>query len=375
MQQTFGTNPDGTLSICRAKPENKGKGRCNHSEHYSFDTTEYTKDDIQKFNEEQLEKKYGKTSRSLKLKATRDHTKSNTPKLETTEELKTTIDGTTIRREDFDKGVNKVSESFRDDDWKFIQDFYEQYSKRIGYTQIASRFENAADNIHDYLQSDDKIAVKMREYLGKEIDLKNLSRILTYEVKSMTMPTTWKNGKALQVRRIIMTTFNNDMNKNRYVASVLFFGGRCCYCNVALTKDKGPNQASGEHITPVSPENENDPRGSTRFGNMVLACVACNNARGNKELHDWLSKTNRVEKENKQNVLSRIQKFREYTLYNEYDEKENEMIDKYVEEAYEYIEKINKVDHKYYSAEDTEKIKDKLKVVCHDLRETLRKRE
>lgn len=31
--KTYGENPDGTLSECRAKPENRGKGRCHHHEH------------------------------------------------------------------------------------------------------------------------------------------------------------------------------------------------------------------------------------------------------------------------------------------------------------------------------------------------------
>ena len=37
----IGTNPDGSKSICRAKPENVGKGRCHHTSHETMTSTQW----------------------------------------------------------------------------------------------------------------------------------------------------------------------------------------------------------------------------------------------------------------------------------------------------------------------------------------------
>lgn len=37
----YGVNADGSLSVCRAKPGNVGKGRCHHGKHVDFDRDQY----------------------------------------------------------------------------------------------------------------------------------------------------------------------------------------------------------------------------------------------------------------------------------------------------------------------------------------------
>ncbi len=56
-------------------------------------------------------------------------------------------------------------------------------------------------------------------------------------------------------------------------------GGRCVYCGVAVVRrgpglHRAPHLATLDHVVPRS------RGGPTRPDNLVLACAACNNARG-----------------------------------------------------------------------------------------------
>lgn len=60
-------------------------------------------------------------------------------------------------------------------------------------------------------------------------------------------------------------------------------------------------------------------RGATRYGNMALACVACNHARGNQNLEEWVLVTGRIpDREEKARCLARIREFRAHAGYEEY---------------------------------------------------------
>lgn len=52
---------------------------------------------------------------------------------------------------------------------------------------------------------------------------------------------------------------------------------RCCYCGVRTTDEPGrPHQATLEHVLPRA------HGGKDHYCNVVLACFACNNARGDR---------------------------------------------------------------------------------------------
>ena len=56
-------------------------------------------------------------------------------------------------------------------------------------------------------------------------------------------------------------------------------GAHCAYCDVLLTKAQGPGRkrptdASWDHVVPIACGGDNSPE------NLVLACVACNEAKG-----------------------------------------------------------------------------------------------
>lgn len=50
-----GINADGTVSVCRARPENVGRGRCKHIEHVESSLSDA---EISKINEDALEKQH-----------------------------------------------------------------------------------------------------------------------------------------------------------------------------------------------------------------------------------------------------------------------------------------------------------------------------
>ncbi|MGI4941309.1 MAG: HNH endonuclease [Janthinobacterium lividum] len=52
---------------------------------------------------------------------------------------------------------------------------------------------------------------------------------------------------------------------------------RCCYCGCRMTEERGPAQATFEHIVP------RHRGGLDRVENLVIACNDCNSARG----HRW----------------------------------------------------------------------------------------
>jgi len=102
--------------------------------------------------------------------------------------------------------------------------------------------------------------------------------------------------------------------------SVPYFKGLCCYCDKKLGKN-GNNEASpsGEHITPISPDDERSPISGTRYGNMALACFKCNNYRSNLSLEEYIWKSPKIASSRKPVILARFELFREFTGYRDYN--------------------------------------------------------
>lgn len=199
----------------------------------------------------------------------------------------------------------------------------------------------AKKRILEFLKSDDPDAIKCREFLGDDVSMNTFSAIIVSSVGSMMRKQKLRQQKNSNMRRLLLTRLHNDMTKQRYIASVLFFGGRCCYCNSPMSKSEGnPKQATGEHLTPIAPSNDNDPVGVTRFGNMALACKECNGDRGNTNLEEWVNKTNKISDDNKEACLARIKAFRKYALYEEYSPRETALVKEYEEKVVNYVKSI-----------------------------------
>jgi len=358
--RVYGTKPDGTLNVCRAKPEYRGRGTCKHEEHVELERAG-AEAFVAKYNEKALEEYYAQQEkeREALLKNRR------MPENVSADEIQSHSGGRVLSKEELTRGANKVSESFKKNDWEFINEFNKKYDSRMGFNH---RFKDAAENISDYLKSDDETASKLRDFLGDEVNLDEFSEIIVYQVKAMNYAEKWVKGKRPSMKRVIFSTLNNDMTKKRYISSVLFFGGRCCYCNKVLRKNPPPgHQASGEHITPLSPENPDAVHGGTRYGNMALACVACNRDRKNTDLVEWVSKTRCIPAKDKVFVLGRIQAFREFALYEEYTKEENDRILETVNELQDFVAKCRKGDGQYIDNYN-ELINERLKIALYDLR-------
>lgn len=326
---TFGVGRDGTLGPCRAKPENQGKGNCPHEKHVEITQEHVQMGVVEKYNEEILAKTHGKIS-SEKID---EYPKKVTPNM-----IQTHPRARILTKKEIEKGAVEVAEKIKKRDWKIIKEFYSKYDRLMTDAERLKIFEGKPEeNMIDYLKSEDPTALKLREFLGEGVDLKEFSEIIVQQGGAMTAVKYWDAKGRNSIKRCLMSSYNNDMTKERYIASVLFFGGRCCYCNKPLRKDPPPGrQASGEHITPVNPSEKGEPPGSTRYGNMALACKRCNSERGNTELKEWIAKTKLIKPENKEKALGRIQAFREFALYSEYTKEESERINKTVESINEF---------------------------------------
>lgn len=314
MKRTFGRNTDGTISVCTAKPENKGKGRCFHTDHV---VSEIDDSQVQAYNERILSENLGNIPTVRK-------SASQTKTFYDDRYTSPSGEGS-LSREELSEASSRISEQFSNEDYAFIKEFYQKYGERLSNARIVQAYENSSENIYAFLTSDDPVAVKTRSFIGPDVDMKVFSRIIVSNVGAMTAEERWKNdGRYVSVDRIILTSVLNDMNKERYIASVLFFGGRCCYCQTPFTMpgSGGKRVPSGEHLTPISPETPPPYCAATKFGNVALACVGCNSSRGNKDLKEWVSETRRIPEEKKQDVLDRIAAFRRFALYKELDDRQ-----------------------------------------------------
>lgn len=365
MSNVFGVDKVyGTLSLCKAKPENRGRGRCHHADHLELSESEAMPEKIQKLNEEKLSEYFN----PLKSEKAKD----DFPEDVTPNHISSHKGGLALNRSEFDEANLELSESFPEENWAAIQDFYKVFNTRLTDGRIQLLFDDSVENIHSYLNSDEPTAKKVRQFLGKEVDLKTFSELLVHNVRSMTQSFSWTPRKPESIRRIVLTSVANDMTKERYVASVLFFGGRCCYCNQVLTRGVSSSQATGEHITPLAPDNPGNPPGTTRYGNMALCCRACNSERGNEHLETWMKRTNRVPDHLKEPSLNRIKTFRRFALYRDFNEKDGEIISSSVKALHSFVQNERQEARNKNEEIDAKKVTDKVKITIHDLSTYLR---
>lgn len=356
MLQTYGVDPEvGTLSPCKARPENRGRGRCFHEDHHDLDEATFTPAVVQKYNEEKLAAHHGVTT-TLKAKP-KPPVKS--------------WGGRDLTRQEFTSGSQALAESFPQEEWETLHRFYRKYEARLQDEEVLKSHRNAASAIYSYLTSSDEDAQRVRAFLGPQVSLRTFSEILTTQVGRMTREEVFRNdGKGNPLGRLVLSSVSNDMTKERYVASVLFFGGRCCYCNNVLTRGQGVHQASAEHITPLNPKEP--PPGATRYGNMALACIPCNKERKNEDLEEWVKGTERIPEEGKEAVLSRIKDFRNFALYREYSPEESAAIASTITFLEGEVSKHPQDAQGRRSWEAVKEIETTLKVALHDLRTHLR---
>lgn len=318
--KSFGVNHKGSLSVCKALPENRGKGSCTHSEHFDLTAEELSSGFVNKFNEKALADRIaanGGVDPFQPLKKNSAHKAAQKKR-------------NAERLQHLREGADELAALIPQEDFDTVRAFYRDFARVMSEEEKQEFLQgNPKHAIVRYLESDEPQAVKLREYLGPATDYEALSDLLMDEVGAMTTSHRWSTSGRLSISRAILSTLHNDMNRENYVTSILFFKGRCCYCEKLLSRKGGGNAAlpTGEHITPVSPSRPDRPVGGTRFGNMALACGKCNKSRANSDLHYWLKDTDSaLSMEQRIPALARIQAFRNFAGYKEYTMEESTLI-------------------------------------------------
>lgn len=209
-------------------------------------------------------------------------------------------------------------------DEQLIDDFYQNFEQII---KIDNKDE-ATKNLSLYLNSNNEDMRKLREYLDDDINLDDLSNILINSPSSMINSFKWRTSGSTSVSRVLLSKAFNNMDKRNYIKSVLYFKGKCCYCNVALDPNGEANKPTGEHLTPINPENPKDTPGSTQAGNMALACSNCNSKRKSTELNTWMCLVDHIDRDKRPEILSKISSFRDFMNYSDFNERETQEIKK-----------------------------------------------
>jgi len=250
--------------------------------------------------------------------------KSNTsiPAQRADRKVQTHLDGLALSKNELKKSAARMSDLISNEEYKVIKDFIDKYEEMS---------RRSAESIAEFLNSDDEVAKKTKAFIGEPPSSEDFADLLANNVRSMTKSLPFANSGAT-IPRYVMSRMNNDMNKTRYIASVLYFGGRCCYCNTVMNRISGSeSQATGEHLTPLSGEGEPPKWGGTRFGNVVLACKKCNTSRMSMNLEDFINTTDRIPDDQRKHCLDRINAFREFALYEEYSDEQNKEISKVID--------------------------------------------
>lgn len=345
----YGRRSDGCVERCRAKPENRGRGRCPHGEHVAL-----TGAQAQEINQERLSEAvpgfHGGAGNNANSGTVEGGAAVNdAPRVRPGAGR---VGGVRVPRpggvpkpspgvfhnsrasrpltaKELSEQSARVSAALDEETWGSIRGLWERVNLAIAdgdeekAADSRALWERAGEKARGLflaeLDADTEDGRRLRAYLGEDVATSDVADILAFNIGQMTSPVPVKS-RDTKLSRHALTAFDNDMNKSRYVMSVLAFGGRCCYCNRPLHRgEPADGQATAEHITPVNPRGGSTVRGATRYGNMALACVACNRARGNQNLEEWVLVTGRIpDREEKARCLARIREFRAYAGYEEY---------------------------------------------------------
>lgn len=311
--KVFGKREDGTLVVCRALPENRGVGNCPHAEHIEISDEQLKTGFLHKFNEEVISRSGVTAFPVLEKKNAVSRTEQRKRSAATLAKLL--------------KESAEIEKTLPQKDFDLVKSVYGDFA-RLHKDKAPLDMSIAMEN---YLTSDEPTATKLREYLGAGTNYADLSDILVNEIGGMTSEHRWSTSGRHSISRVILTALNNDMDRENYVASVLYFKGKCCYCQKQLGRNAGGTVSlpTGEHITPIAPSRANAPVGGTRFGNVALACNRCNKSRANEDLIIWLKQSGApVSDAVKSESLARINAFRKFTGYSDYTPEQTALIRK-----------------------------------------------
>jgi 5-methylcytosine-specific restriction endonuclease McrA len=245
--------------------------------------------------------------------------------------------GRPISPNDIDSSAEQLSSMVTEQQWEDIQSatdtLYATYKSEY-HKVIGTRWNDKKDiPLEDYKKVEDKLTnvlvnsqdpsfIAYRKYLGDDVRPSELSALITRCPLSLSRRA---DPRFDTVQRCILTRTSNDMDKKHVIATVLYFGGRCCYCGRPIKKGgqrASKRTATADHLDPIKPDDNRIP-GETKFGNVVLCCARCNSKKSNLPMKSWLVSTKILNDDNAQRVRAYkcVLDFRKYALYSPMSEK------------------------------------------------------
>lgn len=363
----LGTKKDGSVSECKASPENRGKGKCKHFEHTEIDSNKIN-DYIKTRNEEKLKKDFGN------FVALNKHSAEN---------KQITKAPSRLRKKNKPLGENIMFIEDLNEESKALENYYEsELSNTKAIDEFCNVYESLIDSkdkeenterLINFLNSDDKIAKDLRVYLGNDVKVETISKMLAKLPNSMYR-VRWKGSGAASSARAILSRAFNDISNNKanYAKSVLYFKGKCCYCGCAFDYDDSKKTPTGDHITPISPEDPTHIPGATKMGNMVMACQNCNLKKKDVHVETWLAKNQSMHNNYKPKTLAKLNAFRKSVNYREFNYKEFAKINESINEVIEITEKY-KQDRANNSLHEnsTEEVEQKVQEISEKLKKSI----
>ena len=229
-------------------------------------------------------------------------------------------------------------------DYTFVDDFVDRCI-RFSKNMNLSKGQRFAPSVVDSMMSDDTLSLQVRKHCGVNNidDAQRFAELLVNPPLSMKRrgASRIRREKTMSFARLITSRIDDNMDLRNILRSIVFFGGKCCYCSVSLVrKAEDENvRATSEHLTPLSSQasaalSKDDESGSVhgshRFGNVVLACDACNVARGSMSLTKWIATSLRINDQNRLTVMANIEAFRAFAGYKEFSQEFSQLIDESV---------------------------------------------
>jgi len=350
-----GVKHDGSVSICKAAPEHRGKGSCKHFEH--LEINENTAEEyITKRNEEILQRTYHIFGNIKKRKPSR-------------KERRRIIDLNNFwNLEELNKESLEVESQYESPSERSIEEIHSIYNKA---KMNNNSEEEAVKKITDFLNSNSETAFEIRNFLGDGSNIEAFAWLIVKKPNGMNKQR-WTSSGKVSASRAVLSNLHYDLDDKKYIASVLFFKGRCCYCNRTLDSKNRSSMPTAEHLTPVSAEKPDSIRGSTRYGNMTLCCNLCNTKRQDQNIADWLAQTSTVKKDNKPYSLGRINAFRAYTGYQEYTVEENSLINESIRKVVDFTDSFrNDKETKGFAKGSSDIVKPEIDKIVEKLEEDL----
>lgn len=210
---------------------------------------------------------------------------------------------------------------------KTLSTIIEQNCSKLGYT---SELEKSI------------IKTKPYKKYAKIIGNVNLTSILAL-IKT-GMPAGMKPSKTNTndtISRRILSMTAKPITRTEFIQTILWFNGKCAYCGCEMKKSGNSDKCrTADHIIPMALDYNDGGMGETAFGNIILVCRKCNNAKDNMTLDNWI-KTNYQNNPELGNIIKHnIKSFMNYTNY-------HPMSKNTAKFAYNEINQLIKLEQKY----------------------------